>query len=523
MFDISKRLLYYKRKDVGEAIISNAKNREVGIRYGTGGYGKRPDILMYPTEVLDAVKRSATSFHVSEERWENPLELTTEMKRTDQDNLRIGWDLVLDIDCPYWPLSKTITHLFIKSLKSHGIKSVSCKFSGNKGFHIGVPFEAFPKEINNIKTKDWFPEGPKKIALYLMNYISDNFVKIEDDKIFFDGRPMDLMTVLENTKREKSDLFLKQCIKCKRKWGNEKTVFICTNCDLRHDSAICQKCGRLMGKHIEEYRCTCGSVQAMDIANISSLVEVDTVLIASRHLYRSAYSMNEKSGLISLPINPDEVLNFEKESATSEKVNFDFKFLDTETCTEGEAAILMVNAFDFGKQTIMIKEERKEKRNFEEFTESIPIELFPPCVLKMLEGLEDGKKRSLFVLTNFLKSANWNHDQMEDLLLKWNAKNKEPLKDGYVESHLRYHKQKKDKILPPNCRSYYADLRVCSPDAVCARIKNPVQYSKRKLFFLNGKKAGKQRLSEEQKAMRKQYREKLKKAKEDISKNEDKT
>ena len=61
--------------------------------------------------------------------------------------LRKGWDLVIDIDCPYWPYSKIIADLVVKALRHHHISAISAKFSGNKGFHIGVPFEAFPQKI----------------------------------------------------------------------------------------------------------------------------------------------------------------------------------------------------------------------------------------------------------------------------------------------------------------------------------------------------------------------------------------
>ena len=40
-----------------------------------------------------------------------------------------------------------MTYLFIKSLKDHRINAVTVKFSGGKGFHIAVPFEAFPSYI----------------------------------------------------------------------------------------------------------------------------------------------------------------------------------------------------------------------------------------------------------------------------------------------------------------------------------------------------------------------------------------
>ena len=34
---------------------------------------------------------------------------------------------------------------------------------------------------------------------------------------------------------------------------------------------------------------------------------------------------------------------------------------------------------------------------------------------------------------------------------------------------------------------YYKDFGVCKPDNLCSRIKNPVNYAKRKTFYLNKK------------------------------------
>ncbi|MFH1606763.1 MAG: hypothetical protein ABIC91_05435, partial [Nanoarchaeota archaeon] len=159
-------------------MIDHAKNKEIGMRYGTI-FGKRPDILAYPRDILELTLQNlnspnweptkAISFHASEEIWENPLEISSNLTKKDFDELRIGWDLVLDIDCPDWEISKITTYLFIKALRDNGVKDVTCKFSGNKGMHIGVPFESFPKEVAGKLTKDIFPDGPKKIAIYLLH------------------------------------------------------------------------------------------------------------------------------------------------------------------------------------------------------------------------------------------------------------------------------------------------------------------------------------------------------------------
>ena len=49
---------------------------------------------------------------------------------------------------------------------------------------------------------------------------------------------------------------------------------------------------------------------------------------------------------------------------------------------------------------------------------------------------------------------------------------------------LRYHKQKKKRILPPNCKEFYQEIGICYPDNLCEKIKNPVSYSRRKTKFL---------------------------------------
>lgn len=482
MFEISKRLLYYKRKDVQKAILNYCENREVGIKYNDF-FGKRPDVLIYENEILEFVKKGATSFHISEERWQNPLALGQDLSKEAKDNLRIGWDLVLDIDCPYWFYSKLTTYLFIKALKKHGIESISCKFSGNKGFHIGVPFEAFPSSVNNVNIKNWFPEGPKKIATYLVNYISENFIKYKGTEIFFD-------VIYKTTIKELAELAGK----------TEKEMLI-------------QKCSNCLKKN-----CICGKKQYVEYFDSLSLVNVDTILISPRHLFRVPFSMHEKSGLVSIPIPIGKVLTFEKKYAMPEKIIPEKLpvFLDKSKVKVNEAEKLIISAFDFDKKSSFVDYNNSMKKTKENITFSqIPIELFPPCILKILEGLSDGRKRSVFILINFLTSLNWGYNEIENLLLEWNKKNKEPLKEQIIKTQLSYHKQKSKKILPPNCKSYYQDFGVCFPDNLCEKIKNPVNYSKRKGFLINklSIKPKREKLTEEQKEMRRKYREKLKKEK----------
>ncbi len=59
---ISTLLKYYKRPEIQEAILDCAENREIAIKYGDRGYGKRPDVLKYPKDILEFAKRGASSF-----------------------------------------------------------------------------------------------------------------------------------------------------------------------------------------------------------------------------------------------------------------------------------------------------------------------------------------------------------------------------------------------------------------------------------------------------------------------------
>ena len=120
MLTLAQTLSYYKRKEIQELLIENAQDKEIAARFNET-FGKRPDSIRYENDVLDFAKKGVTSFHASEELWSNPLQLSSIMKRKDLDDLRKGWDLILDIDCPYWQLSKLITYTFITALLDHKI------------------------------------------------------------------------------------------------------------------------------------------------------------------------------------------------------------------------------------------------------------------------------------------------------------------------------------------------------------------------------------------------------------------
>ena len=159
--------VYYSRPEVQKAMLEFSQNREISPRYFEG-FGKRPDSLQYESDIFELVKRGATSFHASEELWTNPLMIKTGMSEKDLNKLRIGWDLLIDIDSPYFEYSRIFAKLIIEFLDFSGVKNIGIKFSGSKGFHLILPWKAFPKEINGVKTSDMFPEWPRILVKYIL-------------------------------------------------------------------------------------------------------------------------------------------------------------------------------------------------------------------------------------------------------------------------------------------------------------------------------------------------------------------
>ena len=137
-------LKFYSRKDIQKEIANFAKNREVGVRFKES-FGKRPEIIQFSSDVGEFAKQGATSFHVSVERWKDPLNLSSGLSRKQLDDLRSAWDLIIDIDSKFIEYNKKAALLLVNALQFNGLKNIGCKFSGGTGFHLFIPFESFPK------------------------------------------------------------------------------------------------------------------------------------------------------------------------------------------------------------------------------------------------------------------------------------------------------------------------------------------------------------------------------------------
>jgi len=140
--------LYYSNPRVQEAILRFSKDREVVPQYYEG-FGKRPDKIQYISDIMGLVNKGATSFHCSEELWNEPLELNADMNIEELNKLRNGWDLLIDIDSPFLDSSKIATKLILIALEYHGVKNYGVKFSGNKGFHNTIKKQSRIKSLFN--------------------------------------------------------------------------------------------------------------------------------------------------------------------------------------------------------------------------------------------------------------------------------------------------------------------------------------------------------------------------------------
>ncbi|MBI2148083.1 hypothetical protein HYU23_00225 [Candidatus Woesearchaeota archaeon] len=411
---------YYSQREVQKEFLRLSQGREVQAWFGEIR-GKRPEIVNFEGDIKDLIKQGMTSFHISEERWRDPLLLESGLAKRQLDELRFGWDLLVDIDSKNLDFGLMCGELIIEALKFHDVKNYSLKFSGNRGLHIGIPFEAFPKEVNNVNIKNYFPDGVRVISEYLKDMIKD---------------------------------FLSSKILSKYKV----------------EDAV-----KSTGKNLND-------VVVNGKFDPFKLVDIDSVLISSRHLFRCAYSINEKSGLVSIPIK--DIKDFNIENAKMENVKFNLKFLDPENSVKDEARELLIQAFDWAKKTSFIEEKKTFEKKFEVPKTAIKTDYFPSCILKLMGGVkEDGRKRSIFVLVNFLQNMGWNLEDIEGFLLEWNKKNYEQLREGYIKSQISWFKRQKKIVPPPNCdnESYYKTMGVKCENGICNRCKNPVNYAFRML------------------------------------------
>ena len=449
---------YYSREDIQQAILDSAKNREVAGVFAGGSFSGRPNTITYAQDITSMVKQGVREFHCSLEHWSRPMAL----RRDNYDELRTGWDLILDIDCKAFEHSKIATAIVVKALKDHDMKNISVKYTGGKGFHIGIPWSSIPESVNFKQTVNQFPALPRIVGDYVRQYaengLKESLLKhAGNDPIQLANEAgLDISKIAGKMKRTIKDPY--KFVVTGKKISSQKTVIDTDEIDVS------------------------------TIANIRPISDVDSVLLSPRHLYRMPYSLHKTSLLASIPIRPEDISDFTKDQARPEKVKPNRLFLNTGE--PGEAGALIAEAMDWYNRRE--PEKKKSAHAPNQFEKGIVVkkEDFPPCIKNILKGVSDGRKRSIFILTNFLTTVGWGSEAIEDILIKWNSKNTRPLPESQIMAHVRWHKSRirsgLPRMPPPGCtkEGYYTSFEVCTPDSLCGgerkTIKNPVNYSLRK-------------------------------------------
>ncbi len=207
-------LKYYSQDDLLDYYMELSKKREFCGTYHSGSFTKRPGMVSYPRDIVEMVKSGVVSFHLSVEHWSN----VTQLSPGNYDRLRTGWDLVCDIDSSLGiQEAKIAARLIIECVKKYGVEHPSLKFSGRRGFHVGIPFHAFPEEINYKPTEKKYPEIPRAVASFIKKEIRDDLLA---KLIELKGSVKELFEGLE--KVEKLDPFY--FVEMEKDWG-ERHLF----------------------------------------------------------------------------------------------------------------------------------------------------------------------------------------------------------------------------------------------------------------------------------------------------------
>ena len=243
--------------------------------------------------------------------------------------------------------------------------------------------------------------------------------------------------------------------------------------------------------------------------NYIKIIEIDTILITTRHLFRAPYSFNEKSELISIPIENSRISLFQKDEAKPQNVDpkkyVKYEFLNYNSNYGKDGNVLLLNADEMGSDLEdmenlflenIIDNANKSHRdtmrsNLGKITtegdfgdifvieEEVDIKDFPKTIdFVLTNNFVDGIKRAIFLLLTFLHS-------IKDMIYEWNDKQDDPLKKNYILPQILWFNSLEKKISPPNFNNanYYSSIGI--PKEIIVKdkthfknktMKNPLHY-----------------------------------------------
>jgi hypothetical protein len=218
---------YYSKDVISKAIAAAAVGREaVGI-YASGHYDSRPNVIQFAGDVSQLAHKGITSFHISVERWRFPMQLANSATNSDNssptssaryDTLRTGWDFVIDIDSKLGLEESTIAaRLICELFAKYGITQFGLKFSGRRGWHLCLPWEALPKQIDYKPAEIGYPEIPRILSRFIRSRIAGPLM----DELLKHRSLKDMLEALEVAPSELSPFFF---VEVEQDWGARHLV-----------------------------------------------------------------------------------------------------------------------------------------------------------------------------------------------------------------------------------------------------------------------------------------------------------
>jgi len=427
---------WYSRDDVAEFLVNYLENREV-MGFSVNNAVMRPLVLQQEGDVK-LLAGKLLSVHMSIDIYNDDPNIN------DINELQLaGWDLVIDVDCkelkydnttfPAWSIAKFIVQDLAEFLsRDFEERNLYIKFSGNRGFHLVIPFTSFPKEVLGYDILKYKELLYRSIIIFFQDIAYDIFYKFLE----YQGIPTDLF-------------------------------------------------------------------------NPRDYVDIDVQLAAPRHMIRAPYSLHDKTLLVSVIIPPEKLKIFTPLDADPSVIDKIYvpEIKNKQNPLLGDLFIYgllyyfyHIATTDYSKRIEFLerfyKGRRKRRRKIKLPNEE---ELYPPCIKNLLKGLEDGRKRALFVLVNFFRIIGKSPDETLKILMEWNSRNKSPLKERMIEYAVEYHYNKAKEgrgYLPYGCermQEEFAGMNICQKDELCSLVKNPIGYYFKKLSMYLNKENGKEK------------------------------
>jgi len=373
--------------------------------------------------------------------------------------------------------------------------------SGSKGFHILVPWKAFPQELSGKKTSEMFPEWPRRICAYLKEksrVFLEKEMSTEDSKTMASFKRGVRCETCKNLSEEQAQV-LYICSSCKTRLENtldnfkKKRIIRCPNCSkemselARTKFFVCNRCNKNSKTHPDNF-----NEQAI-VEDVFEVLGLDVILVSSRHLFRMPYSLHEKTALASVVLNEKELENFDMiRDANPLKVQVK-SFIPNSKPNEAQRLLIEAleykipeEKFDMAKVSKENQSGEGENKKYKEIQiREFSSKIYPPSINKILAGMDDGRKRALFILLSFFKSLKMPDDRIQKEIEAWNQKNKEPLSPGYIKGQLMWYAKNKPKLPPNFDKPYYKEIGII-PSQEELKSKNPVSYAVKKSFALQG-------------------------------------